>query len=530
MIKYTIAALFLTITTLGYNQSIDSLKGHFNGSFESYSQYYLKDENIGTTVPQDKIGSNNFFKLDYTQGKLMLGIQYESYAPSILGYYDLPLNSSKLVNKYIRYSDKNFNIQVGDFYEQFGSGMILRSFENRQIGINNALEGLNVHVNPTEFLKFKILSGRTRKMFTYANSIVRGADAELDVTKLFSKKQSNTTINFGASYVGRFQEYTGPIDDYPSTVNAYAARFSVASSSFNFDAEYVNKKSDPHTINGYIMDEGKALQINTSYTTKNFGANLIARSMYNMDFRAERESEFATQLAVNYLPALTKLQDNLTSNIYVYNAQSLGETGLQLDLFYNLKKGSKLGGKNGAKLAVNASYFGSLKDKGDILSVGNETYYRDVNFELKKKWSKKFDVTLGAQNIFYNYSKIQAAGHPDVLSTVVSLGGVYKFANHKSIKFKAEHMWADEDHKNWAALMSEVSLSSKYSFYASDLYNYGDTKIHYYNVGASVTNNATRFSLGFGKQRAGLFCVGGVCRFVPASYGFTATLTTSFGN
>lgn len=530
MTKFLTTGFFYLITTLAYSQNLDSLKGRFIGSFESYSQYYLKDENIGTTVPQDKLGSNNFFKLDYIQGKLMMGIQYESYAPSILGYYDLPLNNSKLVNKYIRYSDKNFNIQVGDFYEQFGSGMILRSFENRQIGINNALEGLNVHTNPTDFLKFKALFGRTRKMFNYANSIVRGADAEFDLVKLFSKKESNSIISLGGSYVGRFQEYTGPVDDYPATVNAYATRFIFANSNFNFDVEYVNKKSDPHAINGYIMDEGKALQINTSYTTNNFGANLIARSMYNMDFRAERESEFATQLAVNYLPALTKLQDNLTSNIYVYNTQALGETGLQLDVFYNFNKGSKLGGKNGAKLAVNASYYGSLKEKGDILSIGNETYYRDINFELKKKWSKKLDITLGAQNIFYNYSKIQAAGHPDVLSTIVSLGGIYKFANHKSVKFKAEHMWADEDHKNWAALMSEVSLSSKYSLYASDLYNYGDTKVHYYNVGASITHNVTRFSLGFGKQRAGLFCVGGVCRFVPASYGFTATLTTSFGN
>jgi hypothetical protein len=56
------------------------------------------------------------------------------------------------------------------------------------------------------------------------------------------------------------------------------------------------------------------------------------------------------------------------------------------------------------------------------------------------------------------------------------------------------------------------------------------TDVHYYNFGTSYTQNATRFSLGYGRQRAGLFCVGGVCRFVPASYGFTATLTTSFAN
>jgi len=84
------------------------------------------------------------------------------------------------------------------------------------------------------------------------------------------------------------------------------------------------------------------------------------------------------------------------------------------------------------------------------------------------------------------------------------------------------------DKGNWASGLAEFSFSSPYAFFVSDLFNYGLTKNHYYNLGASVTKKSTRFSLSFGKQRAGLFCVGGVCRFVPASYGFTAGLTTSF--
>ena len=134
------------------------------------------------------------------------------------------------------------------------------------------------------------------------------------------------------------------------------------------------------------------------------------------------------------------------------------------------------------------------------------------------------------QNIFYNASVIQAASHPDVVSNVVAVGILYKYAPKKSVRLKLEHLWADADNGNWASVISEFSFAPTYSLYASDLYNYGVTGDHYYNVGGSITKNATRFSLGFGKQRAGLFCVGGVCRFVPAAYGFTATLTTSFGN
>ena len=531
MKKIVVAAIICCIASSSFSQNLlDSIKGHFNGSFENYSQYYLQDDKIGAAVPQDKIASNNFLKLDYTYGKFMLGIQHESYLPSIQGYYDLPINKSKLVNKYFKYTDEKFSIQIGDFYEQFGSGLIFRSFENRQIGINNALEGINIYVEPTNFLKLKVLSGKTRKLFDYANSIVRGIDAEFDVTKIFGKKNSNTNISFGTSYVGKFEEYTGPDDDFPSTSNAYAARLAVANNNFNFDVEYVNKASDPHLLNLQSTERGNALLINTSYTKNNLGINITARAISNMDFRAERDNEIATQLPVNYIPALTKQHDYLTSNIYVYNAQTKGETGFETDVFYNFKKGTKIGGKYGAKLAFNFSYYGSLKDNKNITSIGNTTYYRDANIELKKKWSKKFETTFALQNIFYNAAVIQATGHSDVVANIIALNGLYKFTSQKSVRIKLEHLATKEDLGNWASFISEFSFSAPYSFYISDLYNYGETNTHYYNLGASVTKNATRFSLAFGKQRAGLFCVGGVCRFVPAAYGFTASLTTSFGN
>ena len=533
MKKIFIAAIACISINTAHSQQLDQIiKGHLNGSFESYSQYYMNDATIGAFAPQDKVGSNNFLKLDYTSGKFMAGIQYESYLPSILGYTAIPVSQSKVVNKYFKYTEDKFSVQVGDFYEQFGNGLIFRSFENRQIGINNALEGVNVYVEPTNFSKVKVIYGRTRELFDYSNSITRGADAEIDLTKAFGKKNVEHTINLsvGGSFVSRYQEYTGPNDDFPPTVNATATRFDFNTGNFALNAEYATKSRDPHVLNNQSFEKGKVLLVNTSYTKNNFGVTLTARALSNMDFRSEREVEFATYLPVNYIPALTKQHDYLTSNIYVYNAQTLGETGFQTDVFYAIKPNTKLGGKYGTKIAANFSYYGSLKDNSNIFSVGSNKYYSDANIEVKKKWSKKLETTLALQNIFYNASVIQAASHEDVVSNVVAVGVLYKYATQKSIRVKLEHLSTKQDNGNWASIITEFSPASPYTFYASDLYNYGVTGNHYYNVGASVTKNATRFSLGFGKQRAGLFCVGGVCRFVPAAYGFTATLTTSFGN
>ena len=104
-----------------------------------------------------------------------------------------------------------------------------------------------------------------------------------------------------------------------------------------------------------------------------------------------------------------------------------------------------------------------------------------------------------------------------------------------------EHLSTQQDGGNWAAGVAEFSFAPAYSFYLSDLWNYGtagvpyygasqgiSSSVHYFNIGGSISKNASRFSLSYGRQRAGLLCLGGVCRYVAASYGFTASLTTNF--
>jgi len=509
------------------------IKGHLNGSVENYSQYYMKDEKIGAFIPPDRYGSNTFLKLDYNYGKFSTGIQLESYMPPILGFFPVSVNNqNKIINKYFKYTEDKFSIQIGDFYEQFGNGLIFRAYENRQIGINNAMEGINVHVEPTSFLKMKIVYGRTRKIMDYANSVSRGMDAEIDVNNLLGiKEKDNTThVTLGGSYMNRYEEYTGPVVDFPAAVSAVAARLDISSNNFTLSGEYAEKGKDPNLLNNQSFDKGKVLLVNASYTKNNFGATATFRSLTNMNYAAERETEFPSISPLNFLPALTKQHDYLTSNIYVYATQLKAEAGFQTDLYYNIKSGTKLGGKYGTKIAANFSYYNGLDDSTNIFSIGNKKYYRDANIEIKKKWSKKLETTLAFQHIFYNATVIQAVSGGEVNANIIAAGLLYKFASKKSIRVKLENLSTQDDQGSWASALTEFSFSSPYAFFISDLYNYGKTNVHYYNFGASVTKKSTRFSLGFGKQRAGLFCVGGICRFVPASYGFTASLTTSFAN
>jgi len=52
--------------------------------------------------------------------------------------------------------------------------------------------------------------------------------------------------------------------------------------------------------------------------------------------------------------------------------------------------------------------------------------------------------------------------------------------------------------------------------------------VHYLNISCGYSKGTNRFELGYGKKREGVFCVGGVCKNVPSSNGFTLSITSSF--
>ncbi|MEO7394810.1 MAG: DUF6029 family protein, partial [Chitinophagaceae bacterium] len=475
-------------------------------------------------LPQDRIGSNNFLKLDYNYKKFTAGLQFEGYLPSIAGY-PYSINESKIINRYIKYGADKFSIQVGDFYEQFGSGLVFRSWENRQIGINNALEGVNILVKPFSFVRLKTIYGRQRKILDRSNSIVRGIDAEIDLTAINKEKRHKINISIGGSYVSRYQQYTGPIPDFPATVNAVATRLNIGGPAASIDVEYVHKSKDPNINNFQNFSSGKAILVNGSYAKKNLGININWRAMENLDFRGERDA-VATIVPVNFIPALTKQHDYLTTNIYVYNAQPLAETGGQVDLFYNLK-----GNKNKpSRFAINFAQYRSLSDTNNIFSQGNNKYFQDFSTEWKKRWDSKWTTTLAYHNLFYNKSIVEGGTYTNIKSHIIVLNALYKYNKKNSFRFELQNLFTLQDNGNWFAAVTEFGFAPKWNFFLSDLYNYGITDTHYPTIGSSYTKSGSRFSISYGRQRAGLFCVGGVCRFVPAATGITATLTTTFNN
>ena len=157
--------------------------------------------------------------------------------------------------------------------------------------------------------------------------------------------------------------------------------------------------------------------------------------------------------------------------------------------------------------------------------------FTEYNIEINKKWSDKWQSAFSYINQNYN-SKLIEETFGEVKTNVLAAEATYKLKATRSIRLVGEHLWADADKKNWASATAEFNINSMFSVYTSDMYNYGnddpDLRNHYYNVGGAFRKNSTRIAVNYGRQRGGLVCVGGVCRFVPESSGISLSLNTTF--
>lgn len=542
-----IACLLLPLITFSED------KGILSGGIESYSQWYSKNQNQFADDFENYFRSNNYLKLDYLHNYFSAGVQLESYAPNALLNYDPKLNKELgVASYYLKYKIKQVEITAGYFYEQFGSGLILRFWEDRQLGINNSLRGARVKFSPYKSIYFTGLYGNQRSGFDVSEGTITGLDFEADLNELLNI--DSYTLKIGFSYVNRHQVFEHAGDEELGTTNAYSSRLSYAKGGFYSTAEYLVKTKDALVESGQIMQdklfEGNALLVNMGYSKKGLGINASFRRLENMNFYSDREDagNIYNRSIVNYLPSLTKQHDYSLANIYIYQTQSnlsfnplakAGEIGFQIDLFYKIKKGSALGGKYGTNLAINYSQWHGLDGEFDIQNRSytsafikfGEKYFHDFNIEVRKKWSRKTSSIFTVINSFYNKKYIEESSG-EVNFTIVAAESTVKFKSGRSMKIIVQHLWTKDDQKNWLASTYEYNLSSKLSFFVSDMYNYGNANTaereHFYNVGGKYSRGRFRMSLSYGKQRGGLLCIGGICRVVPESTGLTLTFNTSF--
>lgn len=560
-IALILTALACTLTASAQIQ-FGEKGGYMTIGFESNNIFYVNDAKLGTTYPS-KFGSNDYLKLDYVNGRFSVGVQGEAYLPALQGYDDLRNNGYDkpkvmLASKYIQWQDANYSVLVGDVYDQFGNGLIFRSFEDRQLGINNSIEGGRVTVSFGNIVAVKALFGRPRLYSSannysagwigsqYARSTVGGADLSVSLSDIFESQELMLSVE--GSYLNRRERLDRELngmnygtDYFPyfeldnPNLNMYSARLNLDYKGFTLRGEYAGKSKDISA--GAVLGKaakGSAVLAELGY---NVGGLSISAQVRRLEMMGTQLSLYGAMgvmgNTLNYLPALTRQHTYMLAALNPCQMNAEGELAAQADIYYTLR--SKQSRQRYWNFHANYSTAYTLKGY-QTASGKRELLWSDANIDIERQWNKQWKTTVMFSRQEWNVSHGQYPSIPsDTYVSNIFVGDVmYKINKKFSLRMEAQYLLSNDYEGDWVAGLIEFNVAPHWSVFFSDMYNLeemeanGMTKKNYYNGGLSFTHNRTRVQVSYGRNRAGFVCSGGVCRYQPAYTGVNLMLTTSF--
>ncbi|MFT6204365.1 MAG: hypothetical protein ACJAZY_003018 [Spirosomataceae bacterium] len=517
--------IFASTVTFAQSDSTKN-KGFLSGSLQIEAQRYEEDKNLPFQTLENQYGFNTYLQLNYQYKKFRIGVRGESYAPVLIGYPS-NLKGVGLASRFVSYQGKKWGATLGNFYEQFGNGLILRAQEQRPLGMDTSIDGLKVAFTDKKY-NFTAFTGKQRLSFRRTDGWLSGFNNSL----IISNSSASYFLKIGGSIVNKNESYDGILTIIKPNVWAWSSRVDYAINTFSVQAEYAQKSPDASPANRFITRTGRAFLLNADWFVGNLTTTLQLKRIENMDFRSQR-GEMLNNALINYVPVGTKQQTYRLLTLYPYASQVLGEIGGQFDATYSLN--------NGSTLAFNASAMNGLKryetntDEGyttKFFEVGEQKYYRNASLEFDQQFTDNFHGTFVSDFTQFNREVI-LGGRPEIVSALTFIAdGTWKLSKKHALHAELQHLSTKQDLGNWAMALAEVSIAPHYFFYVSDEINYGDFNFtdvqHYYNIGTAYSLNANRISLSYGRVREGLLCVGGICRIIPAYKGLSLSVMSSF--
>lgn len=522
-----------------------------SGSIQSDMLVPQEDKETGAEKTEDFL-TNTYADLQLQSEYVDAGARLE-YMEHPMPGFEKDFKGWGVPNFWVKGKLGNNELTLGTFYEQFGSGFILRTYEERTLGIDNSLLGGRLLLKPTDGVILKVLSGKQRRYWKWNKALVSGADAEISIDQWIpSMRNSGTVLTLGASWVNKYEKNEEKVfvDNthyvhFPKFVNSWDVRANFNHGPWNFLAEYAQKTADPSFANGYIFKKGSAAMLSGSYSNKGLSVLVQAKRSENMSSKSADVT--GNSSAINYLPAFIQDHTYALAALYAYATQLAdGEWAYQTEIGYNFKRNTSLGGKYGMNVKLNYSYVRGIPHefadgmerqtlsgityvdyKSPFFKWGKETYYQDLNVQVSRRLSHDFLLNLMYMSQRFNKTVVEGEGGM-VHSNIFIADGKYQFSKKTTLRCELQYLTTKQDEKDWVFGLLELSLVPHWMITVSDMWNCGDSKIHYYQGLVTYNVGSHRIQAGYERTQAGFNCSGGVCRYVPAMKGFFASYNYNF--
>jgi len=444
----------------------------------------------------------DWLNLDYRKGIFSAGLRLETYQPndpnpSISRYKD---RFSDINYKYLRFdlegANSNFSITAGNYYALFGRGLTLKSYEDRNVRIDNNLLGMKLEGNYKD-LYFKALSGMPANFADVRENILHGADLEFRGLKY---------LTTGMSFVSNLPP-NGKSRDMLAAFRA-APRFD------NFDMYFEGGARFNKDIKDAALQDvpiaGRAVYANLNYY---LGALSISTEYKLYDNFGLRTSDLSTDY--NTPPSLRKDYAYILPNRHPSALNADNEQGAQVELTYGMSEKTFIN-LNYAKTASLSSR--SLYQRSRNLNLPVQDLLDEVWFQVNHELNDKFHLAAGL-----GYKK-ELATNTESFTPIFDIK--YFIDDYNAVRGIFEHQQTTDNLTSEKyfddVLLLEYTNSPDLSIsLVSEMLtteplpgNRVRRMWNFIQFGYQLAEH-TDLSVLIGSRQAGNICIGGVCRYEP---------------
>jgi len=513
------------------NQNLFAQAGTLSGDLQTDLKIFQRDSAIGAVnTPQyDNFftGLESWLQVNYSifgfNASIRLDVFHNSnlqdpnkaYTGAGIGYFKLEKDIGKLT------------VAGGYFYEQFGSGIVYRSYEDRGLGLDYATFGLDLKYRITDNWIVKAIAGQEKNLFSRYAPVFKGLNVDGAVNignsvKLFPGAAFlNRTIDqTSMDYVVNTIESYDSADRFVPKYNVYAfsGYYTLNVKDFSWYTEGAYKTHEAiMNAEGILVDKpGNVVYSSLSYSRKGLGLTGEFKRTENFVLRTS-PNETLNNGVLDFIPPMSRQNSLRLPARYAPATQYLGELALQLDGTYTPVIG----------------YTAEL-NYSDIRDLNSNQLWRELYGQIDFTKSKVHNFVIGGQYVFYNQTVYLSEPLPNLTAFTPFAEYTFKPNRKNSWRFELQYQSTQEDYGSFIYALAEYNIAPTWSFSASDMYNINPNpektsqKINYYNFFVSYTKNANRFAVAYTRQIAGINCSGGVCRYEPAFSGLKFSLTSSF--
>jgi hypothetical protein len=459
----------------------------------------------------------DWLNMDFHKGIFEAGIRFEIFQPNDPNpsisrgknrYADI---ACKYIKANIGDTEEGGEINIGNFYTLFGRGLVLKSYEERNIRADNNLLGVKLEARYAGFCLIA-LTGAAANVDNERKDIIHAVDLKLKIIK---------QLKIGGSFASNLPENENASRTMLSSVR-------IMPSIWNFDlyVEYGVKMNDDIKKLLFKNDEWKVGE--AYYGNLNFYYDALALTAEYKCYDNFAFTSLDGTIIYNTPPSVRKDYTYILLNRHPTVLNQSNEKGFQVDLNYNISDETHFNSNYGETRSLSSgSYYKRILKAGTVSRIQLRELYAQIYHHWSDSWASiaSFGCNEERDTNTKNLTPI--------------LENQFYFQNVNTIRFTIEHQ--------------QTKVISTGEQYLSDVLTLEYLRSPKFSV-SLVTEMQTRepeagrkmrrfwtfiqfgykigihtdVSLLFGTRQAGNTCIGGVCRYEPEFRGIELKMFTRF--